>query len=153
VEATDALDRRAFLDHAARGAAGLAVLAACGGAAGCVVLNPNARLLEAERSGSRVALGRLADLPVGGELKVVAPGLPGPVLVARVGEDEVRAVAIRCTHRGSELALAPGERRFRCVAHGSQFAFDGTVLRGPAANPVASYEVAHEEGQLYLLVP
>ena len=147
------IDRRAFLDHVGRAAAGAAALVACGGLVGCATLNPNARLVNAAFTGGRVALGPVDGLRVGGELKVVAPGLPGPVLVARVGEDEVRAVGITCPHRGSELALLPGERQFQCSGHDAQFAFDGTVLRGPASNSVAGYEVVIEEGQLYLLVP
>jgi len=134
----------------ALGAAGLAL---CGSVGGCATLNAGARLLEAEASGGRIPLGPLSDLKVGDQLKVVSPALPGPVLVARVSDDEVRAVSMTCTHFGSELKLLASERRFKCTNHGAEFAYDGSVLRGPAKNPVTAYDVAHEEGQVFLLVP
>jgi Rieske Fe-S protein len=143
-------DRRAFLGQVAAGACGLAL---CGATAGCATLNPGARLFEARAAGGRIGLGPLADLAIGGQIKLVSPDLPGPVLVARVTEDEVRAVSITCTHMGSELKLVADQRRFKCTNHGAEFAYDGTVLRGPASNPVAAYDVAHEEGEIYLIVP
>jgi cytochrome b6-f complex iron-sulfur subunit len=147
MERSDAqMHRRAFLGHVAAGAA------LCAGLGGCKTLNLHARLVEvAGLTDGRAALGPVGDLKIGGELKVVVPGVHGPVLVARIGEDDFRAVAIACTHRGSEVGLVVGERKFRCTNHGAEFAFDGSVLRGPATRPLASYTVVREKDHLYLV--
>ncbi|MGO4837735.1 Rieske 2Fe-2S domain-containing protein [Rhizobiaceae sp. 2RAB30] len=41
-----------------------------------------------------------------------------------------------CTHSGCELAWNSTEQRWDCSCHGSHFAPDGTVLNGPAIDPL-----------------
>jgi nitrite reductase/ring-hydroxylating ferredoxin subunit len=64
-----------------------------------------------------------------------------PVLLTR-HRGSVVALADRCTHRGAPLhegKLADG--CITCPWHGSQFALDGTVRRGPATRPKPVLEV------------
>jgi cytochrome b6-f complex iron-sulfur subunit len=101
----------------------------------------------------RISLGPAAELALGAQLKVSVPGFDDPVLVARVAEDDVRAVSISCTHWGSDVVLVLDEKKFRCDAHGSEFGFDGKVLEGPASDPLPSFEVVEEGGELFLIPP
>jgi Rieske Fe-S protein len=45
--------------------------------------------------------------------------------------------AINCSHLGCSIALNPSANTFDCPCHGSRFHLDGTVLRGPAADPLS----------------
>jgi 3-phenylpropionate/trans-cinnamate dioxygenase ferredoxin component len=56
-----------------------------------------------------------------------------------------------CTHRGCNLSMG-GEidgTTITCECHGSEFDMsNGAVLEGPATEPIATYEVREEDGQL-----
>ena len=125
---------------------------ACGTVLGCAKANTTAKPVTGKRDDrGRVPLGPASDLAVGQELKVSVPGIDDPVLVARVSETEVRAVSIGCTHFGSEVVLMLDQKGFSCPSHGSLFAYDGAVIEGPASDPLRSYEVVEQDGQLMLL--
>lgn len=71
-----------------------------------------------------------------------------PLVLTRLGSGDIVAYADRCTHRGGPLHegdLVDG--CIRCPWHGSEFSVeDGTVVRGPATRPQASFEVrVHNE--------
>jgi cytochrome b6-f complex iron-sulfur subunit len=92
---------------------------------------------------------------VGEQLKVAVQGADDVILVARVSESEFRAIAINCTHFGSEVALVSdaGEApKYRCTNHGSEFDLAGQVTKGPASNPLKTYAVTPEDGKLYLTI-
>jgi cytochrome b6-f complex iron-sulfur subunit len=68
----------------------------------------------------------------------LAPGQPiippgRPVAVFRDG-DGVYAVSTVCTHLGCIVKAEGGA--FDCPCHGSRFALDGSVLKGPAPKPL-----------------
>ncbi|KWW99958.1 FAD dependent oxidoreductase [Carbonactinospora thermoautotrophica] len=46
------------------------------------------------------------------------------------------AVSATCTHRGCVVAFNEAERSWDCPCHGSRFAVDGSVLQGPAVQPL-----------------
>jgi len=53
----------------------------------------------------------------------------------------VHAVSITCTHMGCTLAWNKAETSWDCPCHGSRFDTDGTVLDGPAVQPLEPVEV------------
>jgi cytochrome b6-f complex iron-sulfur subunit len=68
----------------------------------------------------------------------LAPGTPfvppgRSVAIFRDG-DGVFAISTVCTHLG--CIVKPAEDGFHCPCHGSRFATDGTVVRGPAPKPL-----------------
>lgn len=63
------------------------------------------------------------------------------ILVARVSDTQVVALSAICTHAGCTMDYAAGQKVIDCPCHGSQFATDGSVLRGPAARPLRVYSV------------
>jgi Rieske Fe-S protein len=74
---------------------------------------------------------------------------PGrPVAVFRDG-DGVYAVARVCTHLGCLVNAAPDG--FHCPCHGSRFAPDGSVVKGPAPTALAWLAVTPVAGGAYLV--
>lgn len=43
---------------------------------------------------------------------------------------------ITCTHVGCELAWNDAERTWDCPCHGSRFSYNGSIIEGPALNPL-----------------
>jgi nitrite reductase/ring-hydroxylating ferredoxin subunit len=75
------------------------------------------------------------------------------VLLLKNG-DLVFAIANRCTHQGAPLdrgVTKLPDATVTCPAHGSVFSLeDGRVRRGPATQPVASFDVRLNEGSVEL---
>jgi nitrite reductase/ring-hydroxylating ferredoxin subunit/uncharacterized Fe-S cluster protein YjdI len=94
-----------------------------------------------------VALGRAKDFEEGGMRAFDVKGTT--IAVAKVG-GAFHAFDDTCTHR--QCSLAEGdlhESTVICPCHGSEFDVEsGEVLRGPAREPVETYEVRVEDGNL-----
>ena len=66
------------------------------------------------------------------------------------GKDRIYALSAFCTHQNTErLGGRAGGERLICPNHGSQFALDGTVIRGPARRNLARFAItADDKGQV-----
>ncbi|MBM3790711.1 MAG: ubiquinol-cytochrome c reductase iron-sulfur subunit [Acidobacteria bacterium] len=119
----EAMPRRDFLGLAAAGSAIAALLAAIAG----MLRLPRAAVLPAPSKKYRVTLP-----------ESLAPGTafipPGRSTALFRGADGVYAVSTICTHLGCVVKPAPDG--FHCPCHGSRFAPDGAVLKGPAPSPL-----------------
>ena len=89
----------------------------------------------------RLVVG-LGELGPEGQAFVQGPGMERPVYVRRLGSGELVAVLASCTHQGCQPE--PVGDRLACPCHGSEFAFDGAVLQGPAERPLTRYPVSIE---------
>ena len=72
------------------------------------------------------------------------PQLKQPIAVFANSTGGYQAVLMRCTHKGVELRIT-GDR-LECSAHGSTFDNTGTVLEGPASDPLRSFPVHERDG-------
>jgi 3-phenylpropionate/trans-cinnamate dioxygenase ferredoxin component len=101
-----------------------------------------------------VILGPLADLPPGGKAVFTVAG--EPILVLRV-DDELYALHNICSHAHallSEGEFDPDECAVECPLHGSTFDIrTGLPRTFPAFEPVPTYKVYAEDGQLILDFP
>lgn len=87
-----------------------------------------------------VAVGPLASLQEGGQLSA-----PGVILIR--DERGIAAVSSRCSHLG--CTVTANARGFECNCHGSMFARDGRVIRGPATSALPWFQVVlGDDGQL-----
>lgn len=137
---SDSLSRRSFLQRLDAGTAAALVsrgtvravlpilLTACAGA----------RFIAGQRVGDRVTIRR-ADLDAAGGALVDVTGLDLPIYVRRQSDGHLLAVSTRCMHRGCQVDVAAD--RLTCPCHGSEYAFDGRVLRGPTELPLVRYRV------------
>jgi glycine/D-amino acid oxidase-like deaminating enzyme/nitrite reductase/ring-hydroxylating ferredoxin subunit len=70
-----------------------------------------------------------------GEGAIVRDGV-GQAAVHRDEQGKLHAVSARCTHLGCIVDWNDAERTWDCPCHGSRFAVDGSVLQGPALDPL-----------------
>ena len=74
------------------------------------------------------------------------------LILLRLGADDYRAFADRCTHNGKELDYVHEEGMLACVGRGSRFDLAGDVIRGPAEDPLLRYQVRREGEELVIEV-
>ena len=60
--------------------------------------------------------------------------------------DGIYAISIICTHLG--CIVKPTAQGFECPCHGSAFAADGSVVRGPAPRPLSWHKVTASGGTI-----
>jgi Rieske Fe-S protein len=124
------------------GTAGLGLatplLAACGGDEGGSA---------ADSGGSGGGpLATTADVPVGGGTIISDQ----EVVVTQPAEGEFKAFTSVCTHQGCQVGkVENGE--IMCPCHGSSFsAEDGSVVNGPATEPLAEKQISVDGDQITL---
>ncbi len=61
-----------------------------------------------------------------------------PILIVRTGHEAFAALSTRCAHEGCPVN-PPVNGVITCPCHGSQYALDGKVLRGPTIYPLTRY--------------
>jgi glycine/D-amino acid oxidase-like deaminating enzyme/nitrite reductase/ring-hydroxylating ferredoxin subunit len=78
-----------------------------------------------------------------GSVKDIAPGAGAVVRISghqravyRDDDGSLHAVSATCTHLGCTVAFNDVERSWDCPCHGSRFGTDGSVLQGPAVEPL-----------------
>jgi Rieske Fe-S protein len=83
-----------------------------------------------------VKIGPPGEYPVSaGPVRV-----PGQNLFVLHDSEGFAAIAAVCTHLGCIVAESPDG--FECPCHGSRFARDGRVVRGPAPSPLVWFEMS-----------
>lgn len=94
----------------------------------------------------------LADFPAlltpGGAAVLQRPDALIDVWVLHLADGRWAAVWKVCTHGACDVA--PKGEQLECPCHGSVFAADGAVVRGPATRPLLRFEAVRVGGQLFL---
>ena len=67
------------------------------------------------------------------------------ILVVRTDTATFVAMSAVCTHAGCIVNYAPSAHDVACPCHGSLYAMDGSVLRGPAELPLALYSTTFDD--------
>lgn len=134
----EAMPRRDFLGLAAVWSAAATVLFAALG----IARLPRAAVLPSPSKKFKVTLP--ATLAPGAAF--VPPGRSVAIIRDAGG---VFAISTVCTHLGCIVKQAADG--FHCPCHGSRFAPDGGVVRGPAPKPLAWLEVSHAGGDNFIV--
>ncbi len=85
-------------------------------------------------AGDRLKRGSSEEIEPG-EGAIVGSGL-GQRAVYRDAEGKLHRLSARCTHLGCIVAWNSSVKTWDCPCHGSRFALDGSVLEGPATEPL-----------------
>lgn len=88
----------------------------------------------------------LVDAESAGSAFLQTAGMERPIYLSREASGEWTAVLASCTHRGCQPE--PLGQRLICPCHGSEFAFTGEVLQGPADRPLTRYPVTQDGPRL-----
>jgi nitrite reductase/ring-hydroxylating ferredoxin subunit len=131
------LSRRTVLGVLGGGAAAT-VLAGCGGDEGGPAADP------APSAKSGTALVATADVPVGSGVILKDQKL----VVTQPEEGTFKCFTAICTHQGCTVGKVSDDE-IECPCHGSVFsAQDGSVINGPAQEPLAAVKVSVKRGQV-----
>jgi len=128
------LDRRNFV-------LAVAAAAAASACAGCASSGPGA----VKDQSSEDLVTSTNPLDVGPASNYSAPGVatqfakPAGVYLVNEG-GKLSALSSVCTHRRCLVQFK--DDQFRCPCHGSRFALDGRVIKGPAAKPLPQFAIA-----------
>jgi cytochrome b6-f complex iron-sulfur subunit len=134
---------------AAVGVAGVTTLAACGGSSGTgtttsTTTSASAAPTSASPSassgtGAADPLAKVSDVPVGGAIS--AQSAEGkPIILSQPTAGDVVGFSAICTHMA--CTVKPAGAQLKCPCHGSVYqASDGSVVNGPAPNPLAPFNV------------
>lgn len=124
------MNRRAFL--AVTGGAAAAALAGCG----------DAEIGAPQSLHLVIAVSDFFSLATTGQLVKVGPSHAAK----RTGATTFDAWSMRCTHAGCMTAIfgAAPSQQFGCPCHGSLFANDGSVVRGPATRALTSLPTSYD---------
>lgn len=137
------MDRRTFIQQGCLACSAFALPALL---QSCAATAP----ITGEIQGTDLLLPATAFRSTDGSLKhhVVATHaqLKQPIAVFTQTDGTYHAVLMRCTHKGVELRIT-GER-LECSAHGSTFDARGSVLEGPASDPLRSFPVVEHDGMV-----
>jgi Rieske Fe-S protein len=80
---------------------------------------------------------------------IVHNGTVSAVLLRQAGGG-YRALEADCPHLGCQVR--PGKKVITCPCHGSAFALDGQVLRGPAERSLLTYPIERRDGILEITI-
>lgn len=64
------------------------------------------------------------------------------IVIGRVSQTEFAAVSSACTHQGTTVEFQLANNQFYCPNHGSTYALNGTVTRGPAQKSLTKYNTS-----------
>lgn len=143
------LSRRRFLQQLEAGA----VAATCAGSAArgllpvLIAACGGARYAASSIVGTRLVVER-RELGAQGAALVDGPEGELPVYVRALPDGRFTAVSTRCMHRGCQVE--PATDRFVCPCHGSEYTFDGAVLKGPTEHPLVRYRTSADEARVYV---
>lgn len=70
------------------------------------------------------------------------------VMVVKDSEDKLLAVNPTCTHQGCIVDWEADSNTLVCPCHNAKYAPDGKVLATPAQEPLSTYEVQSENGEI-----
>jgi cytochrome b6-f complex iron-sulfur subunit len=89
-------------------------------------------------------VGTMATLEAEGKLTATIDGKTIIVVRNPDNAEQLFASNVTCPHRQCDVEWQTEAKQFSCPCHGSEFAFDGAVLDGPAREPLTTYETKVE---------
>ncbi len=127
-----------------------AAVTACGGCAmfgsrkADVVVDPREGVVHLTQAQSAALLASE------GSILVQAKGRHDKIIVVHPADHAPYAVSAICTHMGCTVKYDKATGQLACPCHGSRFALDGSVIRGPAKQPLRRYDVTLDNDRVLI---
>lgn len=142
------LNRRQFLNFLT-GATLAATAGSAAYAAGQFFLPPNeaaganGAIFAKDILGNPIPAAQILATPPGSRALVAGlAGEPTYLIVTEQHQLDPIGIVNNCTHLGCTFPWNPVDQQFQCPCHGSLYAPDGSVIRGPAPLPLKIVHVA-----------
>lgn len=101
---------------------------------------------KADAAGRVTADLAAAPLAVGASVRIDVPGLPAPLVLVRVTDRHHTACTGACPEDASDLLWSGPQDVLWCPSCGSRWRLDGSLMRGPAAATLASWNALVLDG-------
>ena len=113
-------------------------------ALGCAGRGAEVQDVTSEQGVLRLAFAEHPALAsAGGAAMVRIDGKGKPLLIRNDGDQGITALSLKCTHLGCTVRVDEGGA-LGCPCHGSRYASDGAVTKGPAKQALTRYPAAIE---------
>lgn len=100
-----------------------------------------------------IKVGQIQDLDQNGRiLQTLADDQKVLVVRDPKNSNALHALNPTCTHQGCPVDWKQDSQDIFCACHGSTYKTDGTVVKGPASNPLERYDIK-VEGDTILVKP
>ena len=130
--------RRDFCRLSVVGVAGLGLTGCAGAPKGSATLDGDVAVVDLAANAPLAAAGGAVSVDAGER----------QLIVVNRGDGSYLAADRRCTHMGCQIDWDADATQYACPCHGSRFESDGSVARGPAKKPIASYAVESDGSTL-----
>jgi len=108
-------------------------------------------ILAKDQLGNPIPASQLLANPPGSRALLAGlAGEPTYLTVTEVNTLDAIGIVDNCTHLGCTFPWNGVEQQFQCPCHGSRFAADGSVVRGPADRPLKLVHVLVEGEAIWI---
>lgn len=104
--------------------------------------NEDGSIIAKDRLGHLIPASQILAEPIG--TRALVAGLAGePTYLTITEEGKLNTIGIvdNCTHLGCTFPWNPTDNQFQCPCHGSRYAADGSVVKGPAPLPLKLVQI------------
>ena len=113
--------------------------------------NAEGAIIAKDRLGHPIPACQILAEPIGTRALVAGlAGEPTYLTIADHGKLDTIGIVDNCTHLGCTFPWNPRDHQFQCPCHGSRYAADGSVIRGPAPLPLKLVRVTVEEDGIWI---
>lgn len=113
--------------------------------------NQNGAIVAQDHLGNPIPASQILAKPIGTRALVAGlAGEPTYLTIADNGKLDTIGIVDNCTHLGCTFPWNSRDNQFQCPCHGSRYAADGSVLRGPASLPLKLVMVKVEQDLIWI---
>ena len=113
--------------------------------------NNDGSILAKDRLANPIPASQILAEPQGTRALVAGlAGEPTYLTITEEGKLDTIGIVDNCTHLGCTFPWNPNDNQFQCPCHGSRYAADGSVVRGPAPLPLKLVQVRVEKDAIWI---
>ncbi|MGB7416964.1 MAG: cytochrome b6-f complex iron-sulfur subunit [Thermosynechococcaceae cyanobacterium] len=115
--------------------------------------NADGSILAKDKLGNPIPASQILAEPPGTRALIAGlAGEPTYLTVLEGNKIDDRGIVDNCTHLGCTFPWNGNDQQFQCPCHGSRFAADGAVERGPADRPLKLAHIQVKGDQIWVLL-